>query len=452
MSRFFAYDPRQAYLLPPSVQDILGKAHLCFWVHWAVEQLEVSEFEQAYAAEGRLAYPPRMMLKVWLYGFCLRVTSARRLERRIHEDLGFRYLAGGLCPNHKTLSEFLRRHRRAINDVFTQVVQMARRAGLGKLGHVAIDSTRVAANARRQRVVDVERMQWARDRRLVRAFQQKASEQDEEEDGGMQLWEEERKALEQQSVPALPKKGRPQVSLTDPESRFLRTARGWELGYTADLAVSDDHLIVAARVTQNATDNASLSPMVEAVERNCRARPERVTGDAGFFSGRAVRELQQRGMDVYVPDNNLRHEMRSGEKAQGIGKQRIRDPEHLRLREKLRSASGRKQYQRRQAVVEPVFGILKEQRGMRKFQRRGLAAVNTEWTLATIAYNLTRMAGAGLLIASSPRATWLAHLRWSSLFYLAHPQLQHRLRRDDTSPHTFSSARNQNSTRFPIPT
>jgi transposase len=394
MSRFFEYDPKQAYLLPPNVKDVLGSEHLCFRVDAMAEQLDVGRFEEAYGAEGRMAYPPRMMLKVWLYAFCLGVNSTRRLERRIREDLAFRYLAGGLGPDHKTLSEFLRRHRRAINDVFTQVVAMARRAGLGKLGHVAIDSTRVRANAARRSVVDwdqTQRQQWARDRRLVRAFQQKASAQDPQEDGGVHWSVEQQQALEQQTVPALPKKGRQQVSLTDPDSRFPRTAQGWELGYTADLAVSDDHLIVATRVTQNATDNGSLVPIVEEVERQCRARPEKVTGDSGFFSGFALQQMKQRGIDLYVPDNNLKHEMQTGERAVGIGKNHIRDPEHLRMREKLRSPAGRGIYRRRQAVVEPVFGILKEQRGMRKFRRRGLAAVTTEWMLAVIAYNLTRI-------------------------------------------------------------
>lgn len=208
----------------------------------------------------------------------------------------------------------------------------------------------------------------------------------------MRLSREEQKALSEQPVPALPKKVRQQVCLTDPDSRFLRTAQGWELGYRADLAVSDDHLIVATRVTQNATDNDSLVAMVDEVERRCQARPEKVTGDSGFFSGRALHEMKRRGIDLYVPDNNLKHEMDTGEQAAGIGKNRIRDPEHHRMREKLRSAAGRQTYRRRQAVVEPVFGVLKEQRGMRKFRRRGLAAVTTEWMLAVIAYNLTRMA------------------------------------------------------------
>jgi len=393
MSRFFAYDPNQSYLLPPNVKDVLGNEHLCFFLHRAVEQFDLRQFEEAYGSEGRLAYPPAMMLKVWLYAFALRVTSTRRLERRIQEDLGFRYLAGGLQPDHKTLSEFLRRHRQAINDVFTQVVQMARRAGMGKLGHVAIDSTRVRANASRHKMMELEvRQQWAEDRRLVRAFQQKACEQDPEEDGGVRLSPQQQEQLAQQEIPALPKKGRRQLSTTDPDSRFLRTAEGWTLGYTADLAVSDDHLIVAARVTQNATDNASLVPMVDEVERTCGQRPQRVTGDSGFFSGAALREMNRRGVDLYVPDNNLRHEMQTGQPAHGIGRCTIRDPEHLQLREKLRSPQGRRIYQRRQAVVEPVFGILKEQRGMRKFRRRGLAAVTTEWMLAAIAYNLTRMA------------------------------------------------------------
>ncbi|HEV2690380.1 MAG TPA: IS1182 family transposase [Bryobacteraceae bacterium] len=395
MSRFFEYDPNQAYLLPPNVKDVLGGEHLCFFVHRAVEQFDLGHFEEAYGAEGRLAYPPAMMLKVWLYAFALRVSSTRRLERRVQEDLAFRYLAGGLAPDHKTLSEFLRRHRRAINDLFTQVVQMARRAGMGKLGHVAIDSTRVRANASRRSVVAVEpgqRQQWARDRRLVRAFQQKAAEQDGEEDGGMVLSADQQQRLAEQPVPVLPKKGRQQVSTTDPDSRFLRTAEGWTLGYTADLAVSDDHLIVGARVTQNATDNGSLVPMVDEVERRCGQRPEKVTGDSGFFSGAALHAMNSRGIDFYVPDNNLRHEMQTGERAHGIGQRTIRDPEHLRLRDKLRTPQGKRIYQRRQAVVEPVFGVLKEQRGMRKFQRRGLAAVTTEWMMAVIAYNLTRMA------------------------------------------------------------
>lgn len=169
MSRFHRYEPGQGYLLPPSIGEVLGENHLAFHVHRVVERLDVSEFERAYSREGRLAYPPRMMLKVWLYAFCLGLTSTRRLEQRVREDLALRYLAGGLQPDHKTLSEFLRRHRKAINDVFTQVLGMARGAGMAKLGHVAIDSTRVQANAARHSVVELE--QAARDQRALGSAQ-----------------------------------------------------------------------------------------------------------------------------------------------------------------------------------------------------------------------------------------------------------------------------------------
>ena len=400
MSRFFDYAPDQGLLLPPSVKDVLGEGHLCFHVHRVVEAFDVRSLEQAYSSEGRLAYPPRMMLKVWLYAYCLGVHSTRRLERRIQEDLAFRYLAGGLRPDHKTLSEFLRRHARAINDLFTQTIEIARRAGVVRLGHVAIDSTRVQANAARWRVVDEEQAERdgrARDRRQVRRFQQRVLAPDPDEGAGTEVAMAQPEVLEQalaeahQGLKKLPKAGRRQVSQTDPDSRFLRTRDGWVLGYTADIAVSDDHFIVAARVTQNATDNASLLPMVDEVERQCRQRPAKVTADAGFFSGTALRECSRRGIDLYVPDNNLRHEMTSGKPAGGIGRTAIRDPEHLRMREKLRSAAGRKIYQRRQAVVEPVFGVLKEQRGMRRFGRRGLEAVKTEWILAAIAHNIGRL-------------------------------------------------------------
>lgn len=145
--KYLTYNPEQAYLLPPSVTDALGKDHVCFFLHRAVERLDLSGFEAGYVEEGRAAYHPALLLKVWLYGYVLGITSSRRLERRVKEDLAFRYLAGGAAPDYWTLNDFRRRHGRALNDVFTQIVEIARSLGLVRLGHVAIDSTRVAANA-----------------------------------------------------------------------------------------------------------------------------------------------------------------------------------------------------------------------------------------------------------------------------------------------------------------
>jgi transposase len=395
MSRFHHYEPEQMYLLPPSVVEVLSEEHLCFHVHRVVEALDVREFEQAYGSEGRLAYPPRMMLKVWLYAFCLQVHSTRRLEQRIGEDLALRYLAGGLRPDHKTLSEFLRRHRRAINDVFTQVLGMARKAGLAQLGHVAIDSSRIGANAARSSVVE-QRNQRARDRLQVRRYQQKATQPEGDENGGMVLEAQQQEALSSQlqagtGLAPLPRPRRAQSSTTDPDSRFLRARDGWVLGYTADLAVSQDHFIVATRVTQEATDNGSLVPMIEELKRQCRSHPEKVSADSGFFSGQALEFLDQHGIDGYLPDNNLTHELNTGEVAQGLGRSPIRNPKHQRMREKLRSPAGRQIYQKRQAIVEPIFAILKQHRGLRRFHRRGLVNVQTEWMLLAIAHNIGRM-------------------------------------------------------------
>src|SRR6202166_3192943 len=155
------YSPDQAELLPAHVKDVLGADHLCFVVHEVVESCDLSAFEKGEEdAGGQRPYDPRMMLKIWLYGFSVNVRTTRKLEQRVREDLGFRYLAGGAAPDHKTLSEFHRRHRDAITGMFTEVLMFLRRAGLARLGTVAIDSTRVKGSASRQRVLreaDLER-------------------------------------------------------------------------------------------------------------------------------------------------------------------------------------------------------------------------------------------------------------------------------------------------------
>jgi transposase len=140
MGNFLEYNPEQAYRLPPTVREVLGEEHLCFFVHRTVEKLDLRELEESCSAEGHPAYHPALLLKVWLYAYALGVTSSRRLEERIREDLAFRYLAGGAQPDFWALNEFRKRHGRALNDAFTQVVELARRLGMGKLGHVAIDS------------------------------------------------------------------------------------------------------------------------------------------------------------------------------------------------------------------------------------------------------------------------------------------------------------------------
>ena len=174
MANFLEYNPEQAYLLPPTVREVLREGHLCFFVHGAVEKLDSQEFEAGYSDEGHPAYHPALLLKVWLYAYALGMTSSRRLEQRIREDLAFRYLAGGAQPDFWALNEFRKRHGRAMNDIFTQVVELARSLGLGKLGHVAIDSTRIAANAATSCTDSLEKLraERAKIRKNIRRWQQ----------------------------------------------------------------------------------------------------------------------------------------------------------------------------------------------------------------------------------------------------------------------------------------
>ena len=381
MPNYFAYLPEQAELLPRHVRDELPAGHLCFLIHEMIEGLELSRFDEAYSEEGQKAYNPRLMLKLWLYGFAVNVRSSRKLEQGVQEDLGFRFLAGGLRPDHKTLSEFLRRHGAAMEELFTQVLGWARRAGMVQWGRVAIDSTRIKAQASPDRL-------RGSDQRQVRQWRRQMEQEDPDQEPGLAVEAEtaerlRREIRREKSAPAGPKS-----SLTDPDARFLRERGGrFRLGYSGELAVSEDHFIVAVRVTQQAADNASLLPMVEEVERQCGERPQQVLADSGFYSGDNLDVLEERGIDGYVPDSNLAREINLGKVVQ-----EKRPPQHQatqRMRQKLRTPEGRRTYLQRKTMVEPVIGVLKEQRGMRQFLRVGLATVRTELLLAAISYNLT---------------------------------------------------------------
>ena len=396
MGRFIDYAPEQAWLLPPRISDELGEEHLACFVHEAVERLDLRRFEAAYSEQGRPAYPPELLLKVWLYAYALGVTSSRKLEQRIREDLGFRFLAGSLKPDHWTLNEFRRRHGRALNDVFTQVVEGARRLGMGRLGRVAIDSTRIEADASPDRSDTLEKLRGERAliRRRIRRWQQQCERDEEPEGGAVAAPSDWRRRLEEipRQLEQLRQSGQKRGSRTDPDSRYLHRRGGFCLGYTGELAVSDDHLIVAQRVHQAAADNQSLAAMSEAVERECGERPAAVLADCGYHAAAQLAAVEAKGIEVYVPDHYLAMEFAGGPPIGPMNKrQQRRSPGLRERRERLRTPDGRAACARRKALVESVFGVLKQQRGMRRFRRRGLAAVGVEWALAATAYNLTRL-------------------------------------------------------------
>jgi hypothetical protein len=281
--------------------------------------------------------------------------------------------------------------------VFTQVVEAARSLGLGQLGRVAIDATRVQANASPDRSDSLEqlRRERARIRQRIRRWQKQCDREDQEPCGGRAMepeaWKQ-RLAQIPTQMQELRRSGQRRGSRSDPESRYLRRRGGFCLGFTTEIAVSDDHLIVAQRVHQSPHDRESLMAMVERTERACGQPPQRVLADCGYYAMPQIQTLEQRGIEVYVPDLLAARELAGGAPAPEMNvRQQRRTPGLQQLRERLRSPAVRVCYARRKALVEPVFGVLKQQRGMRRFRRRGLIGVGTEWALATTAYNLTRL-------------------------------------------------------------
>ncbi len=395
MARYLPYDPEQAYLLPPSVRDELGEDHLALFLHRAVERMDLSSFEQAYGEEGGALYHPALMLKVWIYAYATNQTSARRLEQRIREELGLRYLAGGARPDNWALSRFRRQHARALNDACTQVLEMARELGLGKLGMVAIDSTRVKACASRDRIDTEQRLRQERAqlRRQVRRWQKACDAADPDTGAGVRVAVAELgRRLEElpRRLVRLRKSGQAKLSRRDPEARFLRERGGFVLGYTAEIAVNQEHLIVAHRVTQNTTDVYALQPMVEEIRQQSGGLPKAVLADAGFYSNDNISALAEQGIDAYLPDPWMARELNLGRRAR-CGRARPSHPALLAMRRKLRSRTGRARYRRRKALVEPVLGILKQQRGMRQLRTCGLENAGAELSLAVLAHNLVRL-------------------------------------------------------------
>lgn len=395
MGKYVSYAPEQSWLLPPRVDDELGSDHLVFFLRQLVEGFDLHIFDAEYSADGRPAYPPQMLLKVWLYAYARGLTSSRRIEQRIREDLGFRYLAGNLKPDHWTLNDFRRRHPRALNDVFTQVVEAARELGMGRLGRVAVDSTRVAADASPDRADSIEKLRGerARLRQRIRYWRQRCNRDDEKalaQTEAMPGW---RRRLDEipKQLKQLRRSGQTRGSRSDPESRYMRQRQGFCLGYTAEIAVSDDHIVLAQRLHQQGADSASLAEMTALIEQQSGTKPEAVVADCGYHSMPQIEAVEEQGVAAYVPDRLLTRELAGGEEVEMNERQKRRTPGLAERRERMRGPTAREHIRRRKAIVEPLFGVLQQQRGMRRFVRRGLEPVQVEWTWATTAYNLTRI-------------------------------------------------------------
>ena len=428
---YLPYDPDQQLLLPAALREWLPDDHLAYFISDVVDQLDLSSITARYEGErrGGPPYHPRMMVKVLLYGYCVGVASSRRIVQRLHEDIAFRVLAANNTPDFRTISDFRKDHLGALSGLFLQVLAFCQRAGLVKLGHVALDGTKVRANASRHKAMSYKRMKEKEEQLAAEVAEllRRAQEVDDEEDrrygkdkrgdelpeelafreGRLEKIREAMAALEAEAQAAAEAEGKEhpgvpedkaQRNFTDAESRIMPAPGGRDFlqAYNCQAVVDHAHqVIVAARATNQSSDKQQAAAMMRETIDNTGAVPKEVSADAGYYSAKAVDDLQALGVDPFVAPEQTRH----GRVVPPAPRGRI--PRHLsprdRMRRKLRTKRGRKRYALRMETVEPVFGQIKQGRGFRQFLLRGLEKVNGEWSLICTGHNLLKLFRCGRL-------------------------------------------------------
>ena len=452
---FRSDDLNQALLLPPSLHDWLPEKHLARFLVDVVETLDLGSIYASYEAKdgrGQAAYAPEMMVRLLLYGYCVGVYSSRKIEVKTHEDVAFRFLSADEHPDHDTIADFRKRHLEALAGLFTQALLLCEKAGLVKLGHVAIDGTKIKANASKHKAQSYARMGETEQRlkQEIEALLKQAEQTDAAEDAqygkgkrGDELPEElarresrlkkiqqakaeleqearelaERKRAgaedklatrrDEQEQTGKKKRGRePRVpdpeqaqpnataqrNFTDPESRIMPDGANkgsFVQGYNAQIAVdSATQVIVAAEITQETNDKMQLIPMIAQMVKNLEQKPEKVSADTGYFSEANVTDESVAGIDLHIATGRLTH-------GEVIEPATGPPPENATAKQamahKLRTEAGRATFKMRKAVVEPVFGQIKERRGFRRFSLRGLTNVRAEWKLVCATANLLKL-------------------------------------------------------------
>ena len=455
--RFRVCDLNQPFLLAPSLQDWLPESHLARFVADVMNELDLSAIYAEYErndGRGLSAYHPLLLTRLLLYGYSIGVTSSRAIEKASYDNVAFRYLAADQHPDHDTIASFRQEHLEALASLFVQALRLCQKAGLVKLGNVALDGTKILANASTHRSVTHQQLREREQhwkaviaRLLIEAEKTDAREDQQFGRGqrGDSLPEElahahsrltriqqakaelEREA--QQKLEAANqgqverRRGRPrkdeqssqarrdpqerdkekkrrrrarrnaagptrQYNFVDPDSRVMRdnARKCFVQGYNAQIAVDAyRQVIVAAEVTQQVTDREQLLPMVESIRTTAKAAPQTVLADAGYWDTASLRELSQQGVQILMsPDAEVQPETVL---AQTVPK----NEEAMRMRELLLSPAGRTLYALRQATVEPVFGCIKEARGLRRFRFRGFTRVQSEWKLICATHNLLKL-------------------------------------------------------------
>ncbi len=459
VARFIPFDPNQPLLLPPDLRDALPVGHSALLVGELVDQLDLGEIEMALPDErlgGAPAFDPRLLLRVWIYAYLTGVRSSRKLAQAIVESVPFRVLSHNTTPGYWALNRFRTRHRAALGNLLVQTVQLARDLGLVKLASVAIDGTKIKANASRHKAMSYARMD-AREARLraeVEAYLRSVDEHDENDertlgpdDDGMSLPPElrdvqarrrriaeakrelERRAREraereqakraavaeregrtfvprQRGEDAIPR-GSDQINFTDPESRIMQRSGAFVQAFNAQAAVdADTHIVLAALVTNQPVDVEQLQELTDQTVLNTGGTPERFVADAGYYSDANVQHVQDLGAEALIPPEKVRHSVWR-EQVAPTG----RIPASLgradRMRRRLATKAGKRLYLQRQASVEPVFGTTRGARGLQQFHHRGLEKNHHLWRFDLAVHNLMKIIGhlrAAITPTKPPRA------------------------------------------------
>jgi transposase len=415
------YVPEQDLLLPPSLRDWLPEDHLAYFVSELIDQLDLSAITTVYEDDER-GYPPYhpvMLTKVLVYAYCVGVFSSRKIQRRLTEDVAFRVLAAGNEPDFRTIADFRKRHLAALKGFFEQVLRLARELGAPRVGRVALDGSKVKANASKHKAMSYGRMR-DKEKQLrdeVKHLLAQAEAADAAEDAAygadrrgdelpaelqrresrLKRIREAKRALEKRAKeaagagqPADSVKPDPkaQYNFTDPESRIMHSPDGFVQAYNVQVAVDDLQLIVGQAVTQETNDKHQLLPMITTIEPQSGATPPQLLADAGYCSDENLAAIGTT-IDAYISTRKQKHGERPGPCPRGpVPKTATRVD---RMARKLHTKAGAAVYAARKAIVEPVIGQIKHARGFRQFLLRGFENVQGEWSLICTTHNILKL-------------------------------------------------------------
>ena len=431
----------QAYLFPPSPHDWLPQGDLVYFLTDTVATLDLTPIFAHYERElrGQPPFHPRMMVALLLYCYATGTRSSRKIMRRCHVDVACRVIVGEDIPDFRTISDFRKIHLARLEALFIEVLKLCALAGLAKVGTIALDGTKVKANASRHKAMSYDRMKTEEIRlkqeiAKLLADAEAADQADDVEHGpdrqgdelpdelarrqsrlakiqaARKLLEERarveaaeeaaRRQAQEKSPPKVPPAEavpgpKDQINFTDPDSRIMKASnKGWDQCGNAQAVTNEHQIILAADVTTQANDVRQAVPMADQTQANLEAAGikdaiKAMLGDAGYYSEANATDLEQRGIEPYLATERLKHHEKIAVAPRG------RIPKDLsakqRMARKLRTKKGREMYAKRKGMIEPIFGQLKQVLGFRQFSMRGLASMRGEWRLMATVHNLLKL-------------------------------------------------------------